>query len=147
MPVYRHIPLDYTNSCHLTTLPPSNYPVSFPGPQQTKQHLTGKPNCNFPTWNLKRETELKMFVMFQAIKTSEKSGMGGIGGDRARPKITEKEPLFQSHHSKHKRSFEICRRGLERRRRTYSCRYFCISKEGSHGVYHSMLVDITPLTS
>lgn len=47
-----------------------------------------------------------MFVMFQAIKTLEKSGTDRIGGDQARPKIlthiTEKEPLSQSHHSKHR---------------------------------------------
>lgn len=44
--------------------------------------------------------------MFQAIKTLEKSGTDRIGGDQARPKIlthiTEKEPLSQSHHSKHR---------------------------------------------
>lgn len=41
--------------------PPPDYPVSFPGSQQTKHGLTGKPGCNFPTGNLKEKTELKMF--------------------------------------------------------------------------------------
>lgn len=79
---HRHIPSEDTTSCQVTT--PPDYPVSFPGSQQTKQCLTGKPNCNFPTGNLKEKTEN---IPENLNKDFGKFRNGGIGGDRARTKI------------------------------------------------------------
>lgn len=67
--VYSHIPSDYTRSCHLTTLPPTNHPASSSGSHQTKQLLIEKLFFfNFPTHDLKQKTALNVFVMVQAKK-------------------------------------------------------------------------------
>lgn len=103
--LHRHIPLNYTDSCHLTTLPPKNHPVYFSDSQHVKQHLEGKPDCNFPTCNSKQNTELETsLACFRAGLWKRQAKVR----TRRRPRRTKgaqwseylTRSLSQSHHPK-----------------------------------------------
>lgn len=138
--LYRHIPLKLHNllsSDSFISYGPSRF---FPGSQQSKWHLIGKVNCDFPVfnsnWTAELQTHLACFKPEGLWKRQAQVDLERTELHQRYLLIQHKkrqEALSQSHHSKCRGLVRFAEGGLERRS-ICSCRYRDISKEGSHSL-------------